>query len=90
MYGIDFSFGHAKLCLASLYLNELKVPLIASNDDATALIHGRYMPGAGCVLQSILAATNLKKGSNPSSTSKSEPGTFDLIGKPNPFTISLI
>ena len=69
VYGIDFGFNHTKLCLATLYLNELKVPLIATNDDAAALIKGKYMPGAGAVLQSILATTGLKKGSCPSTTS---------------------
>ena len=90
IYGIDFSFNHSKLCLAALYLNVLKVPLIVSNDDATALIKGKLFPGAGAILQSILAATGLKKKLNHESTSLEEPGTYDLIGKPNPFTVDLI
>ena len=76
--------------LASLYLNELKVPLIVTNNDSTALIRGRYFPGAGAILQSITTACNLKTGSHVRSTSKEEPGTYDIIGKPNPFTIDLI
>ena len=90
VYGIDYGFNNAKLCIASLYLNEMKVPLIVSNDDANALIYGHFMPGAGAALQSILTATDLRKGSHPRSTSIEEPGTFDLLGKPNPFTIDLI
>ena len=76
--------------MASLYLNELKVPLIVTNDDSTALIRGRYFPGAGAILQSITTACRLRKGSHVRSTSLEEPGTYDLIGKPNPFTIDLI
>ena len=48
------------------------------------------MPGAGSFLEAILASTGLKRGSHPRSTSIEEPGTFDLIGKPNPFTAELI
>ena len=73
-----------------MYLNELKIPFIVTNDDATSLIRGRYFPGAGAFLQSILATTGLKRGSHSRSTSYEEPGTFDLIGKPSPFTIDLI
>lgn len=79
-----------KLQIGSLYLNEAKVPLIVTNDDATALIGGHYMPGAGATLQSLLAASGLKRGSTHASSSLEEPGTFDLIGKPNPFTVALI
>ena len=48
------------------------------------------MPGAGASLQSILTACSLKKGSHLRSSARDEPGTFDLVGKPNPFTIDLI
>jgi len=51
---------------------------------------GRLYPGAGSSLSAVLTACNLKKGSNHSSSSKDEPGTFDLIGKPNPFAIELV
>ena len=79
-----------KLQLSSLYINEKKVPLIATNGDLTALIGDYYMPGNGAVLQSLLQATGLNYGSKLSSSCLEEPGTFDLIGKPNSFTFSLI
>ena len=41
-------------------------------------------------MQSILTGCNLRKGSTASSTFREEPGTFDLIGKQNPFMIDLI
>lgn len=47
-------------------------------------------PGAGTFLETLLTGCNLRKGSTASSTSRDEPGTFDLIGKPNPFMIDLI
>ena len=90
VFGMDFKFSNHKLLLASLYLNEMKVPLIASSDDVSALIKGRFFPATGALLQSVLTACNLKKGSSVRSSSIDEPGTFDLVGKPNPFTIELI
>ena len=54
------------------------------------MVKGRLYPGAGSSLASILKACNLTKGRTVSSCSKDEPGTFDLIGKPNPFAIELI
>ena len=47
-------------------------------------------PGAGGCLPAITTPCKLRKGSTPNSTSRDEPGTFDLIGKPNPFTIEVI
>lgn len=76
--------------MASLYLQEKGVPLIVTNDDRGTMNKGRLYPGAGSALQSILTAANLKKGSKLNSTSKEEPGTFDLIGKPNPFMVELV
>ena len=61
VYGMDFYFNYNKLLLASLYLNELKVPLIVTNDDATALIRNRLMPGCGAGLEALLATTKLKR-----------------------------
>ena len=66
------------------------MPLIATNDDASGLIKGKHFPGAGALLQSIVTASGLKKGSHLRSTAKEEPGTYDILGKPNPFTIDLI
>lgn len=37
-----------------------------------------------------MTACNLSKGSHLRSTSKDEPGTIDVVGKPNPFAIDLI
>ena len=90
VYGLDFSFTSSKLCLASLYLQELGVPLIVTNDDRGTMVKGRLYPGAGSALQSIVTACKLRKGSKHDSTSKEEPGTFDLIGKPNPFAVDLV
>ena len=61
VYGMDFYFNYNKLLLASLYLNELKVPLIVTNDDASALIRNRLMPGCGAGLEALLATTKLKR-----------------------------
>ena len=66
------------------------MPLIVTNDDECFTVNGKMYPGAGSCLQAMLAACKLRKGSTPSSMSKDEPGTFDLIGKPNPFTIEVI
>ena len=71
-----------------MYINERKLPLIVSNDDAYALIGDKFMPGAGASLQAIIKGCNLKPKSSHEATD--EPGTYDLIGKPNPFTIQLI
>ena len=90
IYGLDYELTYQKICIASLYLQEKKVPLIASNYDKVAMINGRYTPGSGSILQPLLTATGLKLGSHVRSTSLEEPGTFDLIGKPNPFSIELI
>ena len=90
VFGYDSTFNHQKLNLASLYINVKGVPLIATNDDRGTMVKGRLMPGAGSTLASLLTACNLKKGRTFSSCSKDEPGTFDLIGKPNPFAIELI
>ena len=67
-----------------------KVPLIVTNDDRGTISNGKMFPGAGSQLQAIIAGTNLRKGSSHSSTSLEEPGTFDLVGKPNPFAMNLI
>lgn len=64
--------------------------MIVSNDDRGVMIGGKLFPGAGSALQSILTGSDLRKGSTPSSMSRDEPGTFDLIGKPNPFMLDLI
>ena len=90
VFGLDTSFTAQKLLLASLYIREKGVPLIATNDDRGTMTKGRLYPGAGSSLSSVLTGCNLRKGSKVDSTSVDEPGTFDLIGKPNPFTISLI
>ena len=90
VYGLDFSFTISKLMLASLYLQELKVPLIVTNDDRGTMVKGRLYPGAGSALASITTACKLRKGSKLDSTSIEEPGTFDLIGKPNPFAVNLV
>ena len=50
LYGLDSEFTHQKMCLASLYIQERKVPLIASNQDKNALIAGKYFPGTGSML----------------------------------------
>ena len=90
IFGLDSELTHQKICLASLYIQERGVPLIVANGDKLALINGLYMPGSGSVLQAILIATGLKEGSQAGSTSLDEPGTFDIIGKPNPFSFNLI
>ena len=64
MYGMDYYFDYNKLCLASLYLNELKVPLIVTNDDGNALIRKRILPGCGAGLEAILATSKLKRKLN--------------------------
>ena len=84
------SFTHQKLLLASLYIREMGVPLIATNDDRGTMTKGRLYPGAGSTLSSLLSACDLRKGERVDSCSRDEPGTFDLIGKPNPFAIELI
>ena len=66
------------------------MPLIVTNDDRGVNIKGKMFMGAGSLLQSILTGCDLRKGSTATSTSRDEPGTFDLIGKPNPFMIDLI
>ena len=76
VYGADFYFNYNKILLASLYLNELKVPLIVTNDDSSALIRNRLMPGAGAGLAAILAMTKLERGSHVGSSLLNEPGTF--------------
>ena len=78
------------MCLACLYIRENSAPFIVSNDDRGVRIGDKVFPGAGSCLQSILTGAGLRKGSTASSTSRDEPGTFDLIGKPNPFMINLI
>lgn len=45
--GLDVGFNHQKLCLASLFLQVNKVPLIVSNDDRGVLVRGKIFPGAG-------------------------------------------
>ena len=89
IFGIDMSFTMAKLQIAALYINEGKVPLIATNNDACVNIKGMRYPSTGAQLESLLAATNLK---SPDSTSNSEGSekTYSLIGKPNPYTIDYI
>ena len=89
VYGLDFSFTHQKMCLACLYIREQKVPLIVTNDDRGVKIRNKLFPGAGTILQSILTGCDLHKANISGSTSD-EPGTFELIGKPNPFMIDLI
>ena len=89
VYGLDFSFTHQKMCLACLYIREQKVPLIVTNDDRGVKIGNKLFPGAGTILQSILTGCDLHKANISGSTSD-EPGTFELIGKPNPFMIDLI
>lgn len=88
--GLDTSFTHQKLLLACQYILQNGVPLIATNGDRGTLIKGKIYPGAGSSLAAVLRACNLKKGARHDSCSKDEPGTFDLIGKPNPFAIDLI
>ena len=69
-------------------MNELKVPFVATNDDARALVRGRYWPTEGANLEGILTSTFLKRARHDE---QSEPGkTYDLIGKPNPFTVEVI
>ena len=71
-------------------MREKGVPLIATNDDSRMITKGRFYPDTGSSLASVLAACNLKKGERVDNCSADEPGTFDLIGKPNPFTFELI
>ena len=90
--GIDMSFTMAKLQIASLYINEGKVPLIATNNDACVNIKGMRYPSTGAQLESLLAATNLKTpySSNTCGSEDDEKETYTLVGKPNPFTIDYI
>lgn len=90
VYGLDTSFTYQKLLLASLYIREKNLPLVVTNDDRGTMTKGKVYPGAGSGLSSILTACSLRKGSSHSSSSKTEPGTFNLIGKPNPFAFNLI
>jgi len=50
VYGLDMSYTHQKLCLASLYIQEHKVPLVVTNDDRGVNIKGKVFPGAGSAL----------------------------------------
>lgn len=61
-----------------------------TNDDRCTKVTGKLYPSAGAALSAILASSGLQKGQSCRSTSKQEPGTFDLIGKPNPFIVDLI
>ena len=74
--GLDIEFTYSKLALASLYLNELKLPFIVSNEDMFTNVNGRKFPSCGTLLQSILITLRDK--------------TYEVVGKPNSFTIELL
>ena len=48
--GIDPEWTHQKICLASLYIQERKVPLIVSSYDMVGMVNGRNLPGDGALL----------------------------------------
>ena len=87
VFGIDYSFNMNKLHLATLYVNELKARLIVTNPDHFTRVEGRRFPGNGCLVQSLLLTTGLKLGEFGK---EGEPGTYDLIGKPNPYALRLV
>ena len=61
--------------------------MIVTNGDQFIPIKGMRFPGNGAILSSILLTTNLKQSTVGR---EDEPGTYDLIGKPNPYCLSLI
>ena len=58
--------------------------------DIATNVGGKMYPGAGSQAASIIAATGLRQGKSFRSNSIEEPGTYDLMGKPNPFIFDLI
>ena len=85
--GIDYSLNLNKLHLATLYINELNAKLIVTNPDHFTYVQGRRFPGNGCLVQALLLTTGLKQSEFGK---EGEPGTYDLIGKPNPYALRLV
>lgn len=50
-----------QLAIACLYINELKVPLLVTDDNPSKEIDGRKYPQAGAALAFVMAATGLGK-----------------------------
>ena len=70
-----------------MYVTERKVKFIATNEDACIRIGGVKSPGSGANIAAVVAATGLKR-STPGH--EDEPGTYDVVGKPNPFAIEML
>lgn len=52
--GMDYEFTYSKLAIATLYVNEQKCKLIATNNDTFVNISGKRFPCAGALLASLL------------------------------------
>jgi ribonucleotide monophosphatase NagD (HAD superfamily) len=71
--GADFEWTFSKVCIASLYINELKTKLLVTNPDKFTRANGRKFPSCGTVLECLLITLRDK--------------SYELVGKPNPFAI---
>ena len=75
--GMDNDYTYSKLLLSSLYVNEQKCKLIATNDDVFINVNGRRYPCAGTLLATLMVAVQDKSA-------------LEIVGKPNDFGFKMI
>ena len=75
--GMDNDFTYSKLALASLYINEQKCKLVATNEDVFINVNGRRYPCAGTLLASLMLSVQDKSA-------------LEVVGKPNPYGFKMI
>ncbi len=75
--GMDYDYTFSKLALASLYINERKCKLVATNEDSFVYINGRRFPCAGALLAPLILAVQDKS-------------VIEVVGKPNPYAYQMM
>ena len=61
--GLDQQFNYTKLCLASLYIQNMKAKFICTNNDPYIPIANRHYPGTGSAVEAIQLTLNDERGS---------------------------
>lgn len=75
--GMDNDYTYSKLLLSSLYVNELKNKLVATNDDIFINVNGRRYPCAGTLLATLMVSVQDKSA-------------LEVVGKPNEYGFKMI